>query len=98
MRNRTPKKGRRQGEKRGTADGSAVPQNLGCVFLLCFSIVQEAERGLKLNFKPKFQSGWNGSPEKWGTGGGQNRKSGELNEKRAYDFTRKPLDSHGRDG
>ena len=22
-------------------------------------------------------------------------KSGELNEKRAYDFTRKPLDSHG---
>ena len=55
------------------------------VFLLCFPIVQEAERVLKLNFKPKFQSGWNGSSEKWGTGGGQKGKSGALNEKRARD-------------
>ena len=71
------------------------PSKFKLCFFATFLIAQEAERGLKLNFKPEFQSGWNGSPEKWGTGGGQKGKSGELNEKRAYDFTRKPLDSHG---
>ena len=70
------------------------PSKFKLCFLLCFPIVQEAERVLFLNFKPKFQSGWNGSSEKWGTGGGQKGKSEKLNEKRAYDFTRKPLNSH----
>ena len=71
------------------------PSKFKLFFFATFLIVQEAERVLKLNFKPKFQSGWNGSSEKWGTGGGQKGKSEELNEKRAYDFTRKPLNSHG---
>ena len=62
------------------------PSKFKLCFLLCFLIVQEAKRVLFLNFKPKFQSGWNGSSEKWGTGGGQKGKSEELNEKRAYDF------------
>ena len=38
---------------------------------------------------------WNGSSEKWGTDGGQKGNNGKLNEKRAYDFTRKPLNLHG---
>lgn len=72
------------------------PSKFKLCFLLCFPIVQEAERVLFLNFKPKFQSGWNGSSEKWGTDGGQKGKSEKLNEKRAYDFTRKPLNSQPR--
>ena len=68
-------------------------------FKLCFFALfldsSRGREGAETKFKPKFQSGWNASSEKWGTGGGQNRKTGELNEKRAYDFHRKPLDSHG---
>ena len=51
-----PKKGRNQGEKRGAADGSAVPQNSSCIFLLCFPIVQEAEKRLKLNLNQNFKA------------------------------------------
>ena len=62
------------GEKMRGCGWKRSPSKFKLCFLLCFPIVQEAERVLFLNFKPKFQSGWNGSSEKWGTDGGQKGK------------------------
>ena len=61
------KKGEIREKKMRGCGWKRSPSKFKLCFLLCFLIVQEAERVLFLNFKPKFQSGWNGSSEKWGT-------------------------------
>ena len=68
------KKGEKREKKMRDCGWKRSPSKFKLCFLLYFSIVQEAEKVLFLNVKPKFQSGWNGSSEKWGTGGAETDK------------------------